>query len=523
MMIRAILFSVAGLHALSGASAQTEDRERVFREEALAHSTALSTAYRRLEDHILRRSTAATSWAGSTPPATTGWLASWTERGLRARYCNGVLLVYCEPARLKGVGADQRAVRVAPYAFLPRSQRGLTPPLHWLENGTVNGGVGRENIGLPACMSSTQAGGALPSGRVAFAGRVVDPQTVTRERVRFETRTDPCPANFHPSHTQPGETVGRAMIREVKQTLNGRGDEKGSPTYGTWTVLADNCRPDYTVPEHASRPCASGTEGKRLMVRDRKVTAAGNVYSPWRETSNTCWTSQAVVSIDPVDTYTSTIESRTVSCPAGWTGTQRETRTVRRRSRRFPWDTSPTVAVVGTTSWAVADNSNCRQQVVEVEEEDDESGPMGGPGGVEAGYDYDTGEDPPGTDDSDGEDDGGDDGGADDGCFLTTAIVHQRGIEPDDGPTLTALRRFRDSFMSSTPDRREMILEYYRLAPRIVAAIPAGHAEWGRIGDRVDAAVAAINAGEDDAAFRTYVDLVRDLIDRWLDQEGDWK
>ena len=75
--------------------------------------------------------------------------------------------------------------------------------------------------------------------------------------------------------------------------------------------------------------------------------------------------------------------------------------------------------------------------------------------------------------DTSGLGDGGDsdagDGGA---CFLTTAIVERRGIEADGGPTLTALRRFRDGYMMKTPKRRALVAEYYELAPRIVAAIP---------------------------------------------------
>ena len=37
------------------------------------------------------------------------------------------------------------------------------------------------------------------------------------------------------------------------------------------------------------------------------------------------------------------------------------------------------------------------------------------------------------------------------GCFLTTAVVRRRG-ESEDGPTLTALRAFRDTYMQETPD-----------------------------------------------------------------------
>ena len=65
--------------------------------------------------------------------------------------------------------------------------------------------------------------------------------------------------------------------------------------------------------------------------------------------------------------------------------------------------------------------------------------------------------------------DGGGGGGS--GCFLTTAIVEWRGIEADGGPTLTALRRFRDGYMMKTPKRRALVAEYYEIAPRIAAAI----------------------------------------------------
>ena len=66
---------------------------------------------------------------------------------------------------------------------------------------------------------------------------------------------------------------------------------------------------------------------------------------------------------------------------------------------------------------------------------------------------------------------GGDGGGDGGGCFLTTAIVELRG-EPDGGPTLTALRAFRDGYMTRTAERRALVAEYYDIAPMIVAAIP---------------------------------------------------
>ena len=100
-------------------------------------------------------------------------------------------------------------------------------------------------------------------------------------------------------------------------------------------------------------------------------------------------------------------------------------------------------------------------------------------------------------------------------CFLTTAVVERRG-EADDGPTLSALRGFRDGYMMETAERRALVADYYRTAPSVVAAIPEDHADWGWIGERVDDAVAAVGNGDDGAAFAIYVDLMERLTGRWL-------
>ena len=94
-------------------------------------------------------------------------------------------------------------------------------------------------------------------------------------------------------------------------------------------------------------------------------------------------------------------------------------------------------------------------------------------------------------------------------------MAERRG-EADDGPTLTALRRFRDGYMMETEERRALVAAYYRTAPSIVAAIPAAHPDWERIGERIDAAVAAIDAGDDGAAFAIYVEMMKRLTGRRL-------
>lgn len=56
------------------------------------------------------------------------------------------------------------------------------------------------------------------------------------------------------------------------------------------------------------------------------------------------------------------------------------------------------------------------------------------------------------------------------GCFLTTACVDAMGM-PDDCWVLESARKFRDTFMTETPEKAYEIQEYYMLAPKIVKNI----------------------------------------------------
>ena len=153
--------SAAALLAAGPALGQVSADERVYRREALAHAHAVEAAWRRLETYILDESAGAAGWTGAVPPATVGWQAGWTVRGLEARYCGDTLLVYLAPEELKGVGRDHRAVHAAPHAY---AGSGETPVLHWLENGAAQGGVGRAPVTLPACLSEAAAGGPVAHG-----------------------------------------------------------------------------------------------------------------------------------------------------------------------------------------------------------------------------------------------------------------------------------------------------------------------------------------------------------------------
>ncbi|MCY4408269.1 MAG: hypothetical protein OXC15_18015, partial [Rhodospirillaceae bacterium] len=496
--------SVGVLLSAGPAHAQVPADERAYRREALAHAGAVEAAWRRLETFILEESTGAAAWPGAVPPAGTGWRASWTLRGLEARYCEDVLLVYLAPEELKGTGNDHRAVHAAPHAY----GGGDRPVLHWLENGRAEGGAGRAAVTLPACLSEAARGGPLPSGRAALAGAVRDPFLNTVERVTRERREEPCADGSH------GD--GRTLVREVTQEHDGRGDPAGAPVEGPWEVSIDLCRADYSQWEHytlachwdAGPPHNRRMEGREVWRRLRTVTARGESLGAPEFVSTSCWTGDALPAAPvPEISEASHDETKSGSCPAGYVGSIGYRRTVTLRSTRFPWDEAPVTQTI-RTPWVV-ERDDC-----EAEPEPDWSGPdhgdpggpggggTSGPGGDACGGDSDG---PAGGDTGgqsggdvcsadgigglggDGDGGGGDGGGGDGGCFLTTAVTERRG-EPDDGPTLTLLRAFRDGYMTRTPERRALVEEYYAIAPKLVAAIPADHAEWERIALAVDVA-----------------------------------
>ena len=543
---RATMLAGVSLCALLGAgpaSAQQSANERVYRQEALAHARAVTTAWRRLESYILEGfagtpdpdGASVSGWSGAVPPAASGWLADWTLRGVRARYCEDTLLVYLGPERLKGVGRDHRAVQAAPHAYAGGAL-GQAPVLHWLEAGRAMGAAGRPSVTLPACLSDTAFGGPLPSGRAALAGTVRDPYAHTNERVSRERQIEDCTAGEH------GQ--GRTSVREVTQTHDERGNPVGDPVHGPWQVLIDECRVDYTAWENytlvchwdAGPPHNRRMEGREIWRRLKSVTADGETLGPPEFVSTSCWTGMVPVPPTAVVTETAQTEAMTDGCPSGYTGSQDYRRTATRRATQFPWDADPIVQI-SHGPW-ILETDNC-EAVIPPDWGGDpdaggETGGVGGDGGPgDDSCDTNSNPDDPGSDvcsidssigfDTDtGGLGGGGDGNAGDGgaCFLTTAIVERRGIEADGGPTLTALRRFRDGYMMRTPKRRALVAEYYEIAPGIAAAIPQGHSDWDWIGGRIDAAIAAIAAGDEDGAFGIYAAMVRRLAACWTEPDG---
>lgn len=56
------------------------------------------------------------------------------------------------------------------------------------------------------------------------------------------------------------------------------------------------------------------------------------------------------------------------------------------------------------------------------------------------------------------------------GCYLTSACVYAMGLA-DDCDELQTLRHYRDTWMKLTKEGRELIKQYYEIAPRVVSVI----------------------------------------------------
>lgn len=88
--------------------------------------------------------------------------------------------------------------------------------------------------------------------------------------------------------------------------------------------------------------------------------------------------------------------------------------------------------------------------------------------------------------------------------------MNRRG-EADDGPTLTALRSYRDNYMANVPEMRPFIAEYYVVAPKIIEAMGEDNPYWAWIEEQVDISVSKIKAGDMDGTFETYKNMVETL------------
>jgi hypothetical protein len=101
-------------------------------------------------------------------------------------------------------------------------------------------------------------------------------------------------------------------------------------------------------------------------------------------------------------------------------------------------------------------------------------------------------------------------------CFITTAATSALG-EPDDGPTLTKLRLFRDEFMLNDPALVKEVSRYYDIAPEIVRKINQREDSdfiYESINNLyLQPAVEAIDDGDNEKAYEIYKDMVNHCLE----------
>lgn len=99
-------------------------------------------------------------------------------------------------------------------------------------------------------------------------------------------------------------------------------------------------------------------------------------------------------------------------------------------------------------------------------------------------------------------------------CFITNACIKAKNL-PDDCRELTVLRQFRDNWLANQPGGQDAIEQYYAVAPGIVDALckkaDAQQRYDALYQDFIVPCVALIDAGENEAAYQKYTDMVNKL------------
>lgn len=103
-------------------------------------------------------------------------------------------------------------------------------------------------------------------------------------------------------------------------------------------------------------------------------------------------------------------------------------------------------------------------------------------------------------------------------CFITTAVCKYFN-KPDDCYELTTLRKFRDTWLAMQPDGKDLVEEYYAIAPGIVNAIDESPEKdkiymhiWN---DYIEPCIKLIKLGANDTCKTLYVDMVNELKDKF--------
>lgn len=104
-------------------------------------------------------------------------------------------------------------------------------------------------------------------------------------------------------------------------------------------------------------------------------------------------------------------------------------------------------------------------------------------------------------------------------CYITTACVEAANL-PDDCDELMTIRRFRDQYILSLPNGKQLVREYYDTAPDIVDAISKRSNRNGLFSKIFEQdilpVIDMIKKGDNDRALKHYIGMVRRLKLKYL-------
>ena len=105
------------------------------------------------------------------------------------------------------------------------------------------------------------------------------------------------------------------------------------------------------------------------------------------------------------------------------------------------------------------------------------------------------------------------------GCFITTAVCDSFG-KADDCYELTAFRNFRDKWLANQSDGKNLIAQYYEIAPKIVAKInqlPNAAETYKNIWtDYLSRCLKLIETGDNSRCKEIYVRMVNNLKAKFI-------
>ena len=103
-------------------------------------------------------------------------------------------------------------------------------------------------------------------------------------------------------------------------------------------------------------------------------------------------------------------------------------------------------------------------------------------------------------------------------CFITTACVRSRGLE-DDCEELMLLRNFRNTYLLGLEQGSDIIAQYYKIAPAIVASInksPDAKEIYDSLYHVIRLCVEKIKQDRNEETFHIYKQMIMDLMRQYL-------